>query len=78
MGRNGLYIDIVLVKKRLKWALDGFNGTKSEIDSNLNVLWNRIDHTEWSKTTIFGHFFSLDYRRQEGKEREGKDSIFTC
>ena len=28
--------------------------------------------------TIFGHFFSLDCRRQEGKEREGKDSIFTC
>ena len=28
--------------------------------------------------TILGFFFSLDYKRQEGKEREGKDSIFTC
>ena len=37
-----------------------------------------MDHSEWSKMTIFGHFFSLNCRRQEGKEREGKDSIFTC
>ena len=22
--------------------------------------------------------FILDFKRQEGKEREGKDSIFTC
>ena len=37
-----------------------------------------MDHIEWSKMTIFGHFFILNCRRQEGKEREGKDSIFTC
>ena len=79
MDRNGLYIDIVLRKKRPKWAFDGFKGIESRVDSNLNALQNCLDHTEWSKMTIFGHFFFIfDYRRQEGKESEGKGSIFTC
>ena len=56
MGRNGLYIDIVLGKKRPKWALDGFKGVKSRVTSNLNALWDRMDHTIWSKMTVYGHF----------------------
>ena len=47
--RNRLYIDSVLGKKRPKWALDGFKGVKSRVTSNLNALWNRMDHTIWSK-----------------------------
>ena len=54
--RNRLYIDIVLGKKRPKWALDGFKGVKSRVTSNLNALSNGMDHTVWSKMTVFGHF----------------------
>ena len=78
MDRSGLYIHIVLGKKRPEGAFDGFKGMKSELESSLNALWNLMDHIEWSKMTLFGHFSSLNCRRQEGKEREGKDSIFTC
>ena len=38
--RNGLYIHMVLGKKRPEGAFDGFKGVKSELESNLNVLWN--------------------------------------
>ena len=65
-------------KSTPKIAFGGFKGMKSSVDSNLNAPLNWMDHIEWSKMTIFGHFFILDYRRQEGKESEGKDSIFTC
>ena len=40
VDRNGLYIHIVLGKKRPEGAFDGFKGMKSESDSNLNALWN--------------------------------------
>ena len=38
--RNGLYIDMVLGKKRPEGAFDGFKGMKSDLESNLNALWN--------------------------------------
>ena len=57
VDRSGLYIHIVLGKKRPEGAFDGFKGMKSELESSLNALWNLMDHIEWSKMTIFGHFF---------------------
>jgi len=51
--RNGLYIHIVLGKKRPEGAFDGFKGMKSESESNLNALWNLMDHIKWSKMAIF-------------------------
>ena len=37
VDRNGLYIHMVLGKKRPEGAFDGFKGVKSVIDSNLNA-----------------------------------------
>ena len=40
VDRDGLYIHMVLGKKRPEGAFDGFKGVKSETESNLNALWN--------------------------------------
>ena len=40
VDRNGLYIHMVLGKKRPEGAFNGIEGVKSETESNLNALWN--------------------------------------
>ena len=49
-------------------TLNGFKGVNKGVD--LKCELNR-DRTEWSKMTrLWSFLFDLNYRRQEGKERE--------